>query len=426
MNVNQNLKYNFEDLLVILSIISLGMADINGLLPINLSQIFVILLSALILMKIIKKKELKVNKGLCFSLYYILLVTFIININGIESLKSLIILIVYLFTFYNYLNNISYFKKFILIMYNISFYLALIGVIQELAYLLNIEFLYDFSFLGVNNAVSISGDFLRVTSLMTEPAHLAIFMVYGVSLMTLSYFNDWRITKNYKNIVIFICTLLTFSMIVYFEVLLAILVITFVFGKNIRKKVFFTLGLTVIITFIVINYIDSLLIIRYKFESLFTLSKLDTNNLSSFAVISNFKIAIEKLKDGFIFGTGLDSHARTYFEYIDSVYSGVVMYLNYEDGASLYIRILSEFGLIGFLMYLFFIVKSGVRKFKYVSKTSELYITNRIGLICLVCYGVRMAIYVHPYFILMLCLVIITNNRLKKLEGYNDNSLSVF
>ena len=40
---------------------------------------------------------------------------------------------------------------------------------------------------------------------------------------------------------------------------------------------------------------------------------------SAFAITSNLKIAIEKIKDGYLFGTGLDSHRLLYFDYIDKI-----------------------------------------------------------------------------------------------------------
>lgn len=81
------------------------------------------------------------------------------------------------------------------------------------------------------------------------------------------------------------------------------------------------------------------------------------NDLSAVALVSNFRIAVEKLKDGYFFGTGFDSHRIHYWQYINSIYDHLYQYLNIGDAGSLYIRIFSEFGIVGLFVFVFACVK---------------------------------------------------------------------
>ena len=287
-----------------------------------------------------------------------------------------------------------------------------------MAYFLNIEWLYNFSIISINNSITTSGEFLRVTSILSEPAHLAIFLVPGISIILIDLLKIHRIEfrSKFKYIIILICSFLTFSMIIYLTILILIGYFIIFFKGKFNKKIIFILLSVLVIYGVLFRYKDSLLIIKYKFESLFTLESLDTNNLSSFAVISNFKIALYKLKEGYIFGTGLDSHINTYFNYIDTIYAGkkIVMYLNYEDAASLYIRIFSEFGIIGLFLYVIFIIKKGIYKLNNINFISYNYLINKISFIGVITYGIRMGTYINAYFILLCVLLIISARRLRK------------
>lgn len=91
-------KYNIEDILVILALITPGFSNLNGLLPLNLSQIIMILLFVIILLRKLKYSRINIPLFLIYLMFYIIINTFLINNNGYESLKSTIILAIYIYT----------------------------------------------------------------------------------------------------------------------------------------------------------------------------------------------------------------------------------------------------------------------------------------------------------------------------------------
>ena len=99
-----------------------------------------------------------------------------------------------------------------------------------------------------------------------------------------------------------------------------------------------------------------------------TMSTDTSNDLSAVALVSNFKIAVEKLKDGYLFGSGFDSHRIHYWKYINRLYDYLYLYLNIGDAGSLYIRIFSEFGIFGLVLFIVLCVKKiiyGMRSRKF-------------------------------------------------------------
>ena len=89
-------------------------------------------------------------------------------------------------------------------------------------------------------------------------------------------------------------------------------------------------------------------------------------NETTFALKSNYLIAKNKIEDGYIFGTGIFTHEFYYYKYIDVIYkSHYQKYLNYSDAASIFIRLLSEFGILGIFAYIlmiFYVIKCYKKK----------------------------------------------------------------
>ena len=88
-------KLNIEDLFVVAALVTPGFADMNGLLPLNLSQIIVIGLFFIIMMRNFRKGYFVVPKFLIYLIFYIIINTFIINVNGFENVKTMIMLYIY-------------------------------------------------------------------------------------------------------------------------------------------------------------------------------------------------------------------------------------------------------------------------------------------------------------------------------------------
>lgn len=79
-------------------------------------------------------------------------------------------------------------------------------------------------------------------------------------------------------------------------------------------------------------------------------------NASSYALKSNLYIGIEKLKDNYLFGTGMFTHIDYYDYYMKVIYPDGYYRLNYSDACSMFLRIFSEFGIIGLIIYITFLI----------------------------------------------------------------------
>jgi O-antigen ligase len=162
------------------------------------------------------------------------------------------------------------------------------------------------------------------------------------------------------------------------------------------------------------------ILINRFLTQIFLGDNLNTNNTTGFALYSNFNIAMAKFYDGFIIGTGFESHGFYYYKYIDSLYSSVYMYLNSFDAGSLYIRLFSEFGIIGFSLYFYFILKNLIKSKKNFFNESSIYSFHRITLLVIIFYGLRLGSYVNPLFLFSIGILITTNMRMKKKQYITD------
>lgn len=423
--------YNFADYLFILSIITIAFNDLGGILPLYLSQIFVILLFFYEIIKNLKLKQLYIAKFIIFSFSYTFLVTFILNNNiNLDSIKNYIGVYIYIISFFYYVKDVIKNKDKILhLCFNLSFMVGFLGLIQEVGFMLSVEKLYKYSFIYLNNIIGVSGNFIRITSITTEPAHLAILLIPGMYIALLRIFKIY-INKNiklWKCYSILLATLMTFSLVAYIIAAIIILFILFFDNKSLFKKLVIVISVLICVCLFITIMPSSLKIVSEKINSLFTLNKLTTSNLSSFAIVSNFRIVIESIKDGNFFGIGLGMHQLVYFKYIYKIYdpTKVVMLLNSVDAGSLYLRILSELGIPGFIIIYSFLFKQLILNKKAKEADDVTVILNHLALIFIFTYSIRMASYMDPLFAFMVSLLYFTNkylnNKANKIAKYKSN-----
>lgn len=414
-------KINLQDILIILSIVTIGAGDLNGFFPINVSQIMILFLLIIVIINSIKNCKICFPKFIILIGLYIIIITFLLNRNDMENLKDIIMLLIYLFSIYNYVIYKNDIERFIVYIYNIGFYLSLIGILQQIGYKLKVESMYDFRYLGIYNSITEVTGFMRVTSVFTEPAHLSTILSVAIGIILLSNIKKYKFNsyKIYKNIIIIVCSFFTFSIVVYISIVIMVIYIFLTQVKNKKTKIKIVIFISLLLATIFIFFPEVKTVINNKLATITTVNKsLDVNNLSSFAINSNLKIAINKIKDGYIFGTGIGSHEKSYFSYIDRIYEGrnIVMYLNYNDAASIYIRIISEFGIFGITLYSIFLFKSLLFTSIKNNKNKGIFILNLISILGIINYGIRIGEYINPIFILFICISIITKKKIKKIN----------
>lgn len=310
-------------------------------------------------------KVKKTNSNIIFMLIIILLYAQSIIISFDNRLfVPMIFFIIEIFTFKMYIglfdSKKQLFERLLKIILISSTFLSIVGFIQIIGFKLNIRPLYDFKWIGIipNYYGYLTEG--RFYSIYDEPAHLCTIL--GAGLFA-SYYYMKNFNKKYifELIMIALFGLFTGSVVTYSSMLIFFGYILF-YSKcndNKIKKTYNRILFVFILLIFVAAYVSSDL-------SLFSpvinkISNFLSNNSNSvylqnettFALKSNYLIAIRKIKNGYIFGTGLFTHEFYYYSYIDVIYrSHYQKYLNYSDAASIFIRVLSEFGILSIFIYL--------------------------------------------------------------------------
>ena len=239
-----------------------------------------------------------------------------------------------------------------------SYWLSILGLIQfgiKLALDINI-FPYTLDLLKTQ-------DSLRLKSILLEPGHLALFLMPAISYIIIS--KRFFFSNKYRCALILIASLLTFSSSMYVGILIALM---YRFYDRIKKLkiVFYLVGIVLLYHVFSADYSDT----EYQegagiknasqkvaqtADALSLLMSADSSpdyfeafNASTYASLTNMWVAINAPYR--LIGTGLGTHEQNYGALY---YSDYYLYgLNREDGYSLFVRLFSEFGFIGIVLYI--------------------------------------------------------------------------
>lgn len=414
-SIKKKKKWPLENKLLLLGLIFQD-AGTFSILPLNLFQFIIMGIGIVCLIKtLVYKTKWIISPKLLLIFIYIFLITFILNIRvfDIESVKSTGMFIIMYFIMYYYVSRQKPFLDIIEVLYTAAFIISLIGCIQQLGYISGVNRLYDYTLYGfVRNGMYINGNILRVTSLYAEPAHLNSLLSGGIYIALLSINKKYTFVNSLKTTIIIICTLMTFSSLVYISVGIVFIAYILWNNQNLIKKLKWTiLGVTLLLI-ITRFFPDNTQQILDKISTLKTANSTSSNDLSGFAIISNIKVAVLKMQDLYLFGTGLDSHRLFYFDYIGSLYSSVLMHLNYADAASLYTRIFSEFGIIGLIFFIGWVIR---HIFIATKSKNEYY---QFSVLLLIIQGLRNGNYIYIITALSVCSIIFFRK-----NSYGHNSL---
>lgn len=287
-------------------------------------------------------------------------------------------------------------KKLFRIYLNIAYIVALIGIIQEVSFLLNFKPGYDYSFLLPNweATQSLGTPFLRVNSILPEPAHFcgAIMPAFFVSLTTFTKYNAGFLDR-WKSIIIMLSFVFSFSTVGYIGVFFSILILFYNWNK--LRYIILSCLIVSAIFFLLYNYI-------YEFSTrtasvvgvLRAETEIEEADLSTFALMSNARVAYNTFMENPLIGAGLGSHELSYDKYIDIVIdSEKIQYiLNRKDAASLFLRLISETGLFGLSFFFIFLWKFYLRNKE--DQSNYLWIINN-AILCM--FFIRLVRYGH-YF----------------------------
>jgi len=247
---------------------------------------------------------------------------------------------------------------------NIAFFVAIIGLIQVTGFFFKIDPLYDFrSFLHPwqpTAFITTPMRVLRLNSIMPEPSSFCMVMVPAFFASCAAFFKKgFNLIAKIKGLVIIISFLLTFSVVGYIAIFFTPLLLLY----RQLKRIYFILA-CLIACFITLGIFTSIPSYRSRVGGTiyaFT-GKIDlkTTNQTTYTFLRNAAVAFDSFKQSFFLGKGLGSHRISYDRYIEQhrITHPVGIYvLNRDDANSLFLRLLSETGLLGLGIFLFFVFR---------------------------------------------------------------------
>ncbi len=268
------------------------------------------------------------------------------------------------FFLFNRLNLCTLFKKYIFL----SYIICLIGLLQELVFIstgTNIMSLLP----TYHSTQMINSFLLRITSTLNEGGCLGIALM--PALVYLFVYQDPYHILGIRKWIVLVVSLLTLSPFVYIS---CIVTIFYHLNRIFRRYKMITGVMVVVILFAglaIINPFGE----RYKSDngiwnrindSYAAMTKMENDrlknivsqrqNISSKVLATNMYIALHAPSR--IIGTGIGTHAQSYAALVHAKYKETDLNLNVDDGYSLFNRIFSEFGFLGLLLYVFFIIRT--------------------------------------------------------------------
>lgn len=245
-----------------------------------------------------------------------------------------------------------------------TYWTAIIAIIQFLAFKVNFALGYDYSFL-LNKGGPVLGDgIIRVNSIYLEPSQLGIMLgpaayIAAVNILRRKNFHY----KMYQNIIILVALYLSRSSTGYLGLFLAIIVLGINYGY-ILYLLFFVFAAF----FAAWGLYNSVPEFKERIDSSMGLwiegdLSLKNVNSSSFVLYNNSHIAWENMKEHPLFGTGLGSHPVAYKKFTYTKNSKIRLQgfeFNTADANSMFLRFMSETGLMGVVFIVFLIMQGFV------------------------------------------------------------------
>lgn len=272
------------------------------------------------------------------------------------------IVLSYIF-YYNFLYKDNVIKV-IQVYINCVKWLSLFVLIQQVAYISGITFLYDLSWLVPGQQVGVVGEFYRSVTIFAEPSIIATFFSPAIYFSISSFFDKKnRCMSLASATVILLGTIFSFSTLAYVGIAVSLGVFVIKNGKT-GLKIFIIVMLCVICT-LVYNKVE---FVKDRVDGVIDLlleKDVEQVNLSSETLVANIKVMINSTCENVGLGTGAGSYQIQYDKYKEAVFKDRVSMaydLNREDGNSLFIRIVVEFGILGILLFCFFIYRFFVKE----------------------------------------------------------------
>jgi hypothetical protein len=286
---------------------------------------------------------------------------------------------------------------------------GLIAIFQEVSFVIGFKYGYDYSaFIPIFTLGDTVLGMMRITSIFPECTHFGMAMAPA---MFVSVLNIIKGENNYlgrkASWLIVISVLLTFSVVVYIGFVIAIILIML----NYRKVRLIVAAAMIIAVFMVVSY-QFIPIFKMRIDDTTSVvigkKQLEKANLSTFAYISNALVTYKSFINNPLFGSGLGGHPVSYDRYIDTIinrdkYSNLPMLCKGDAGSMLF-RLISETGIVGGILFLYFLVRFYVSK----KRGNHFWIISSAIICLIVLYLARMGNYFYNGFIFFIWLYYFT------------------
>lgn len=369
-----------------------------------------------VLLVIVFLLALRLPKILIWLYGLVILQTFVINFTPnffFPSFVQMVGVIIFSLAIFNYValsqNRLIHIVR---LYYGLSIVAASFAIMQVVVFVIWGQAIYFQDMLGgplvtAPFAPELLGGLPRAISVLSEPAHFAVLMlpsVYLSLLVLLGRAGPLGLRSKWHASILIVGFLLSFSLLGYLGLGMAFLLALgkkkasgIKKGSSIKPKImqFASLLLAMGIGYMVFTeteFFKAKLSIFFVAPQSIDTYEFTAGDLSGFALISNLLVAKSSLVDCHFVGCGLKTHENSYNKYLPLHFSSsqVLSELNKTDAGSLFIRIASEFGVLGLMGVIWFI-----RRYKLHAERrgSWCYIVNEMSLIFLIVYMARTGSY---------------------------------
>jgi hypothetical protein len=257
---------------------------------------------------------------------------------------------------------------------------------------------------------------IRVNSIFGEPAYFAatISPAFFVAVYNFTVAEPLFVTRK-QSIVIGLAYLLTYSSLGILGIFLTTLFLLINLGFFRYAILFVPLSI-----FIFDYSYENVAEFRERYDGTFEIfstanyKSYDING-SSFVLYNNYHVALENFKRNPLFGTGLGSHPVAFDKYsLTNLEGAVNIDFNKMDANSMFLRLMSETGIYGLFVMIFFIFKCWVWR-QRTTDNSMWVMSNGIAVMILL-YMIRQGHYFlngFPFFLWMFYYVYVENVKLR-------------
>ncbi len=343
-----------------------------------------------------------------------LFITLYKNLLGFEYVKQVFGILFTAFTYYNALYVLKFDIKRIFGYYLLfAFWIALHGIADNMLH-----------YAGVHlTKVNMAGSFLyREYGIMGEPFYLAIALTPAVVYYLCYFSTTWHHAK-FRFLTIVVCYLLTYSSMAVLGFALGTFVSLYIndFFNARKSRMILAPVMAAPIIFLVSFLVDNISLINVRFYDttyLFLSGEIRTkeagqSNSSTFALYSNYAIARDSFIESPLFGSGLGSHPliykETFLKYFPANYLLMYGAQNQQDANSKFLRLMSETGLVGLILFMYAFIHFFAPKRKMITPAlKELGAINYSIFVYIVLCLIRNGNYINVGFFLFFFMYYVT------------------